>query len=104
MFPRISSVDERVRLSEQFPRIRDAEKRMKEHEKLVREIYGGDTKSSNNTTKSKSKSKNKVPSKKSTKKLNLAQSMSTITLNSSYDGTAGSPEDEGPSKGNELSF
>ena len=98
MFPRISSVDERVRLSEQFPRIRDAEKRMKEHEKLVREIYGGDTKSSVASTKS--KNKNKIPSKKTTKKLNLAQSMSTITLNS-YDGTAGSPEDEGPSKGNE---
>jgi len=97
MFPRISSVDERVRLSEQFPRIRDAERRMKEHEKLVREIYGGDTKSSN----TKSKDKNKVPSKKTSKKLNLAQSMSTITLNS-YDGTAGSPEDEGPSKGNEY--
>jgi hypothetical protein len=96
MFPRISSVDERVRLSENFPRIRDAEKRMKEHEKQVREIYGGDIKSSTST---KSKTKSKIPTKKTNKKPNLAQSMSTITLNSSYDGTVGSPEDETPSKG-----
>lgn len=100
MFPRISSVDERVRLSETFPRIRDAEQRMKEHEKQVREIYGGEFKSSNST---KSKTKSKIPTKK-TKKPNLAQSMSTITLNSSYDGTGGSPEDETPSKGTTSFF
>lgn len=72
---------------------------MKEHEKIVREIYGGENSKTSNNNKSKT-SKTKISSKKSTnKKLNLQQSMSTITFNSSYDGTAGSPEEEAPNKG-----
>lgn len=39
MFPHIAKLDERIRNSERFPRIRDAEKAMKENEEFMKEEY-----------------------------------------------------------------